>query len=335
MATVTGLTATRMLAIEAASVVSGAVDGTTHHLILTKHDASTIDAGNVQGPVGPGLKTTSGTPSSGTGIDGEMRIDPSTGLIYGPKASGAWPAGVQLTRGMEVVKTRWAATVLGQNFTSTTFADITGANAQFTMPSVGGVDTYMYLPYIYIATYGTAPMVKSLARYSTDGGTNWGTDGSNTLWATVDQYSLRGHTGPAATVEPRAFKTSLPNTDQITIPTGALVQVKFQAAVNANSYYRTVAGCTATNGSPTVTQAGLGISFPVDHGLPVSFTSSPSGAYVKVKNSGTSFDMNANYTGTTASTYSVVIGTAPSWYIPAGPSTFFGANDCRVQGYYT
>lgn len=47
MATVTGLTATRMAAIEAASVVSGAING-SNHLILTKHDGSTIDAGALE-----------------------------------------------------------------------------------------------------------------------------------------------------------------------------------------------------------------------------------------------------------------------------------------------
>ncbi|HEY7418455.1 MAG TPA: LamG domain-containing protein [Ktedonobacteraceae bacterium] len=51
MATVTGLTADRMLAIEAASVVDGDVIG--DNLILTKHDGSQINAGNVRGPAGP------------------------------------------------------------------------------------------------------------------------------------------------------------------------------------------------------------------------------------------------------------------------------------------
>ncbi|HXQ38041.1 MAG TPA: hypothetical protein VN843_28800, partial [Anaerolineales bacterium] len=50
MATVTGLTAERMLTIEGASVVSGEVVG--DNLILTKHDGSTIDAGDVRGPAG-------------------------------------------------------------------------------------------------------------------------------------------------------------------------------------------------------------------------------------------------------------------------------------------
>jgi hypothetical protein len=51
MTTVTSLTADRMLAIEAASVVDGDVIG--GNLILTKHDGSQIDAGSVQGPAGP------------------------------------------------------------------------------------------------------------------------------------------------------------------------------------------------------------------------------------------------------------------------------------------
>jgi hypothetical protein len=51
MATVTGLTADRMLAIEAESVVDGEVIG--DHLILTKHDGTQIDAGSVVGPQGP------------------------------------------------------------------------------------------------------------------------------------------------------------------------------------------------------------------------------------------------------------------------------------------
>jgi hypothetical protein len=52
MTTVTGLTADRMLAIEAASVVDGDVDG-SGNLILTKHDGSQINAGSVIGPTGP------------------------------------------------------------------------------------------------------------------------------------------------------------------------------------------------------------------------------------------------------------------------------------------
>lgn len=51
MATVTGLTAERMLEIEAASVVGGVVVG--DDLILTNHAGGEIVAGNVRGPEGP------------------------------------------------------------------------------------------------------------------------------------------------------------------------------------------------------------------------------------------------------------------------------------------
>ena len=50
MATVTGLTAARMLAIEAASIVDGAVDG-SGDLILTTQGGTPINAGNVIGTV--------------------------------------------------------------------------------------------------------------------------------------------------------------------------------------------------------------------------------------------------------------------------------------------
>lgn len=49
MATVTGLTAARMLEIEARSIVNGAVDLSTGVLTLQRHDGSTVVAGNVRG----------------------------------------------------------------------------------------------------------------------------------------------------------------------------------------------------------------------------------------------------------------------------------------------
>lgn len=51
MATVTGLTAERMLEIEAACIVAGAV--VLDDLILTRHDGTFFNAGDVRGPIGP------------------------------------------------------------------------------------------------------------------------------------------------------------------------------------------------------------------------------------------------------------------------------------------
>jgi hypothetical protein len=66
MATITGLTAERMLEIEAASVVDGEI--LADHLVLTKHDGTTIDAGSVVGPAGPAGPA--GAAGTSTPLDG-------------------------------------------------------------------------------------------------------------------------------------------------------------------------------------------------------------------------------------------------------------------------
>lgn len=50
----------------------------------------TLDLGNVIGPQGPsGIATTSGTPSPSVGSDGDVMIDPATGVFY-KNVSGTW-----------------------------------------------------------------------------------------------------------------------------------------------------------------------------------------------------------------------------------------------------
>ena len=77
MTTVTSLTADRMLAIEAASVVDGDVVG--GNLILTKHDGSQINAGSVTGaqgppgPVGQDLVVASAVPVLDVGLVNQIR----------------------------------------------------------------------------------------------------------------------------------------------------------------------------------------------------------------------------------------------------------------------
>jgi microcystin-dependent protein len=75
MATVTGLTAARMLEIEAGSVVDGEV--VSGNLILTKHDGTTIDAGPVLGPAGPVGPV---GPASISAIPGEIKLWPGGAL---------------------------------------------------------------------------------------------------------------------------------------------------------------------------------------------------------------------------------------------------------------
>ncbi len=82
MATVTGLTAARMLAIEAASVVDGEID-VSGHLILTTHGGSTIDAGSALVAIGDATETTPGkvelatTAETTTGTDATRVVTPA------------------------------------------------------------------------------------------------------------------------------------------------------------------------------------------------------------------------------------------------------------------
>lgn len=48
------------------------------------------------GDDGRTVLTTSGAPSNGIGVDGDYAYDQAAKIMYGPKAAGAWPAGVSL-----------------------------------------------------------------------------------------------------------------------------------------------------------------------------------------------------------------------------------------------
>lgn len=89
MTTITGLTAARMQAIINATVVSAAIVG--NNLVLTLHDGSTINAGNVRGPQGiqgiPGptsiaVVTSTTRPVGGARFTGLGIYETDTGLFY-------------------------------------------------------------------------------------------------------------------------------------------------------------------------------------------------------------------------------------------------------------
>lgn len=72
MATVTSLTASRLLALEADTVIGGHVTG--DNLILEQHDGSTIDAGNVRGPTGATGPTGPTGPAGSPGDTGSVSV---------------------------------------------------------------------------------------------------------------------------------------------------------------------------------------------------------------------------------------------------------------------
>ena len=98
MATVTVYTAERMKAIEDASVVSGEVVG--DDLILTRFDATTVNAGNVRGPQGdqglPGLDGDVTTAAMTTAISNAINALKATlysVVNHGSNPSTARPTG--------------------------------------------------------------------------------------------------------------------------------------------------------------------------------------------------------------------------------------------------
>jgi len=77
MATVTGLTAERMLAIEAASIVAGEVDNGTGHLVLTTQGGTDIDAGYVMGNAVDATETLKGIAELATNAEVAAGTDTS------------------------------------------------------------------------------------------------------------------------------------------------------------------------------------------------------------------------------------------------------------------
>ena len=87
MATITGLTAARMLEIENASVVDGDVVGGS--LILTRFDGSTINAGTVTGATGATGAQGPAGPAGVASIPGEVKLWPG-GTLPVQATYGKW-----------------------------------------------------------------------------------------------------------------------------------------------------------------------------------------------------------------------------------------------------
>ena len=73
--------------------------------VLTYSGTAWTAAPGVTGPTGvagvdgPRIYSGSGAPSSGLGRSGDFYVDVTNGVLYGPKASGSWGAGLQLESG--------------------------------------------------------------------------------------------------------------------------------------------------------------------------------------------------------------------------------------------
>ena len=155
MTTVTSLTADRMLAIEAASVVDGDVVG--DNLILTKHDGSQINAGSVRGPAGsPGpvgqdLPILTATPVLDVGLSGQIRagrqLTAADFTAMGLSAPiGLWNLS-DLTdvsgNGRNLLNKGAVPTTIGINGVANTAAQFSGSSAQaLYISDIGAADPF-------------------------------------------------------------------------------------------------------------------------------------------------------------------------------------------------
>lgn len=134
MGEITGLTAARMLAIEAASIVDGEVN-VSGHLILTKHDSTPIDAGKVVGDQGPqGIQGVQGIQGEQgiQGIQGIQGETGPTGSVIAFAGSSA-PSGWLMCDGSSLLREDYLDlfAIIG-----TTYGSVDGTH--FTLPNLKG-----------------------------------------------------------------------------------------------------------------------------------------------------------------------------------------------------
>jgi parallel beta-helix repeat protein len=112
-----------------------------------------VQPGGTSGPRGNSVLNGTGAPGSATGIDGDFYIDTTTATaltIYGPKASGTWPAGAVVNPNAPTINVR----TLGAKGDGNT-NDTTAFNAAITALGTAGGGT-LYVP---PGTYATTGLV--------------------------------------------------------------------------------------------------------------------------------------------------------------------------------
>lgn len=130
MATVDGLTKTRMLAIEAESITAARLDPITFHLIFTTHGGTDIDVGSVRGV--QGAQGIQGVPGGGTlshSVSWKIAGAPVVGgpqAPYPPELPIRIPAGQSATV-ISVVATPWGAWTTRPKYKIQRYTAATGA----------------------------------------------------------------------------------------------------------------------------------------------------------------------------------------------------------------
>jgi hypothetical protein len=169
---------------------------------ILKTAAGTVQGGALVLPAGttiPGvtfgvtLLYGSGAPAPGTGVDGAFYLDYTNSVLYGPKASGSWPAGVSL------IGSRGATGAAGNTIWSGSGAPsvLTGADGDWYIDTT---THYLYGPRVgWSWPAGVALIGADGAGFQTwtapdlDTGTEilveWDAPTANSVWKVVGQIS--------------------------------------------------------------------------------------------------------------------------------------------------
>jgi len=152
------------------------------------------------GPVGPGILSGVLPPTSDVGIDGQFYIDTASSTLYGPKTSGAWPAGVRCVGPTGPTGSTGPAVLW--NFT--------GVYGIGTAYAVGDVATYSG---------------QTWYRINSNGGNVGDTPSQGTFWTLIaaigDTGPSGGPTGSTGSTGPTGAPSITPGPTGPTGPTGA------------------------------------------------------------------------------------------------------------------
>lgn len=178
------MTAAAMAAIAANVVVDGHVDG-SGHLILTKENASTIDAGDVIGPTGA---------TGATGPEGPLGIAPTGTIVM--YAAGTAPSGWLFCDGTAVLRTTYSSlfTLIGTTYgagNGTTTFNLPNFQTKFPrqdtahLGATGGATTHGH------TVQGGATPVTAQIKISTGSGPNiWINRQSGDTWTANFQANM-------------------------------------------------------------------------------------------------------------------------------------------------
>lgn len=242
MAVVTGMSAARMLAIEAASVVDG--DVVSGNLELTKHDGSKIIAGSVIGPSGPSAYDTAvangfvGTEDAWLatleGADGDSAYDVAVANGFvGTEA--AWLASLQgadgdagasfvgtplgLSLDLNTITTPGVYTQSNNYHGGTNFPDsVAGLLEVYSIPGIGIIQrwtpahqpTYLYLRSNAYSTWGAWTKVYYDQKYHLGYSLRANQSIPNNTWTTVEWQSGGADFGNAIGINLLTFEVSIP-----------------------------------------------------------------------------------------------------------------------------